>query len=113
MAVSARRYPVSKYSAGFPTRMMERLHGDRRQRRESMVEYSSSCIDMSTDKVLISADSDVNRPSRYGVVETDHAVRRDVGWPSQQPVCRADRRPGEWRYVACEGPGLAADESGC
>jgi hypothetical protein len=32
------------------------LHGDRRQGRESVSEYSSSCIGMRADEVLISAD---------------------------------------------------------
>jgi hypothetical protein len=36
-------------------RTKETLLGDRRQGRESVIEYSSSCIDMSADQVLISA----------------------------------------------------------
>jgi hypothetical protein len=43
------------------TRTMERQHGDGRQDREGVSDYSSSRIDMRTNESLISADPDVGR----------------------------------------------------
>jgi hypothetical protein len=44
-------------------------------------EYAGLCIDMHVDEILISADSDVGRPSRYGVVDTDHPCGVASGGP--------------------------------
>jgi hypothetical protein len=45
------------------------MHGDRSARSKSVSEYSSSCIDMRADEVLISACA-VNQPGYGGFIWT-------------------------------------------
>ena len=71
-----------------------------------MGDYARLCINACVGNALTSADSDVNRPSRYGVVETDHAVRRDVGWPAHNQFAEQIDGPASGDTSHVKGRGL-------
>jgi hypothetical protein len=51
--------------------------------RKSASEYVTTCIDMRTDDVLISAEADADRSSGYmHDGDTDHLFRCDLRWPA-------------------------------
>ena len=73
---------------------------------ESVSEYSETRIDVRVKKVLTSADPDVDRSSRYGVVDTDHPcgvasgghlsnqVAEHIGAPASGDTSHVVKAPG-------------------